>query len=401
MTKRILSVLLIVTMAFGSIVYIAPKEVKADYLWCNLNSKKKSIKVFWESRKKATKYEIYRAVAKDYNVNPKKSKFKKIKTIYNRKQDSYVDKKVKAKKYYAYYVKALKGKKTIATSYEWDNPRIENIGLSVPELESTTYKGCYKDQSSDVRLFVESSNTGYKWSNKIKFYRRDGNSKRFKAVKLQKDGGVHFYRDKNTQKGHTYYYKAKCYIKKKKKTTYSMASKVLKVTTYNYQAKYKVETITESGLYHGLTKNVVIKLSNASIYNGKSIIKSSSMEDFYAYYTVSEDMEYTYLREHEYYVYINLFSYDNNYWHQIPKQGVELKQDKPIYLQLEIKCREDFAPGYEDIDYKNQTIYFGGNNCEYKSSSLSATGFIDYYGPLTDQGRYSVIDFKKGTAYVK
>ena len=49
---------------------------------------------------------------------PKKSKFKKIKTIRNKYIKSYTDKKVKKGKFYAYYVKAIKGKKkVIADTY--------------------------------------------------------------------------------------------------------------------------------------------------------------------------------------------------------------------------------------------------------------------------------------------
>ena len=388
MNKKIASLLLITAMVLAS-VSITPKSVKASWWWNDIVSQKNSIKIKWKVKKKASKYEVYRAIAKDYNVMPKKSKFKKIKTIRNKYIKSYTDKKVKKGKFYAYYVKAIKGKKkVIADTYTKKYMQIKSKGISPPELECVKYKDCYKDLSSDVVIRFSDSCTGCSFSNNIKFYRKADHQKRYKPIKLTKETGYREWRDKNTLKGHTYYYKAKVYKKKKKKTTYSGYSVPIKITTYNYKAKYKIETITKTGVYkdRDYIQDVIVKLSDASIFNGTTVIKGTGI---YSSDYILVDDEFAYPLERMYDVHLDGYSYDNVNYRSIPEIGVEIKKNTPVYLKLYIKTRSG----------RVEDIYWGGNDCKYAKSFVESYQFIKYKGPLANSEGYSYFDFKKGVGF--
>ena len=79
--KKIVASLLVVTLVLTSIAF-APKKAQASSFYLNLNSTFKSVKVSWKKQKKAKKFSIYRVAVKDpYSVSPKRSKYKKIKTV--------------------------------------------------------------------------------------------------------------------------------------------------------------------------------------------------------------------------------------------------------------------------------------------------------------------------------
>ena len=165
--KKIVASLLVVTLALTSIAF-TPKKAQASRFYLNLNSTFKSVKVSWKKQKKAKKFNIYRVAVKDpYSVSPKRSKYKKIKTVKDKRK--YEDKKVKAGKLYAYYVDAVNKKgKVIATTYSKDSLECRGRALTKPEIGNGGYGEFGTNSKDELILYANVGWEGVR-SKKIKY----------------------------------------------------------------------------------------------------------------------------------------------------------------------------------------------------------------------------------------
>lgn len=392
--KRIIVSLLVMVMIITGISFVPQKVDAKGYVWCSTHPKKNSVQVKWDKVKKATKYVIYRASSKNYSADLKKSKFKKIKTIWNGKTKKYTDKKVKFNKYYAYYVKVYKGKKVYGDSYNNSSQDFACKGLSTPELYFNTNEDHFADNKYEIHFGLYDSNRGATFSKKFEFYRKQKGESKYKKISLKKVDSTEYY-DSNLTKGQTYYYKAKCYTKKGKKKKYSMFSETKAVFAGNYNAQYKVTTIRpESGQYNNVKNmDIVIKVDSMSTLNGKTILCQSG--DSYASYSVNTGGSGSNEQWHYYYAKVVGYSYNDKIYNAIPKKGIDLN-GKDTYLKISLKTRSDWG---NDEDYMNERIVFGGNNCEYASSYLDLSGLVTYYGP-GEPSSYCNLNLKTGKAFI-
>ena len=244
--KKLLASLMVLTMVF-SLITFTPTATEAKTFSQHLTANLKSITVSWKKVKGAQKYVVYRAKVKRTQDNPKKKKFKKIKTVYKRK---YTDKKVKKNKYYAYYVKAVKNGKTIKTTFNKNYMDHKCKGFEKATLLNAGYGESYQNSPTKLYLYADVGYNGYS-PKKIKFvfYRSvKGSKKKAKKMTLKKtkDG---IYYDKKVKAEKTYQYKCKAYVKKGEKKYYSKISKKVEIRAVNFHASYKIESLTAPWTY--------------------------------------------------------------------------------------------------------------------------------------------------------
>ncbi len=374
--KKIIVSLLVVVMIITGMSFTPQKVEAKKSWWSGAYQKKNSIQVKWDKYKKATKYEIYRASSKKYDTLLKKSKFKKIKTIRNRNTKKYTDKKIKFNSYYAYYVKVYKGKKVYADSYYKNSQDFVCKGLSAPELSISTNEDHFTNNKYEIHFDIYNTYRGATFSKNFEFYRKQKGDSKFKKISLKKVNSYEYY-DENLTKGRNYLYKVRCYTKKKnKKKQYSMFSDVKEVYAGNYYGQYNVKTINPaSGEYNTNYLETVIEVNSLSVLNGKTILKGDGGN---ASYQVNTGENGKNEKWHYYYAKVIGYSYDNNNYQSLPKQGIDLN-GKRTYLKISLRTRSDW--GKEDDDYMNERIIYGGNNCEYVDSYLDLSNYVTYYGP--------------------
>ena len=397
--KKILSITLALVFVI-SVISFTHKKVDAKSLYSYVNPKMNSIKITWDKKKKATKYVIYRAVSKEYEAYAKKNAYKKLKTV--RYKLSYIDKKVKKGKYYAYYVNAYKGKKLIGSSYDKDYTDFYNKGLNTPEIINGGYKDDFQ-KTYGIKIYLLRGNPGYKESKKIEIYRKvkgDKSFKKIKAKKVSKD--LDAWKDTGVRKGTTYIYKARTYItkkvKKKKKKIYSNFSKPIEVNAANYSAKYSITALTPSGVYEDVDfLRVRFVIRNTDPLNGRTVFRRNDSDYDRAEYYIQESYNSTGMDDHKYFINWDRYSYDNETYNTISKDGIELPKNKPLYIEAVLK-----NTGYtEDKDSRNRTIYFAGPDTEYYESGIYDYGtLINYYGPV-DGTTYVYFDIKNKTGYTE
>ena len=101
--------------------------------------------------------------------------------------------------------------------------------------------------------------------------------------------------------------------------------------------------------------------------------------------------------DHKYLINWDRYSYDNETYNTISKDGIELPKNRPLYIEAVLK-----NTGYtEDKDSRNRTIYFAGPDTEYYESGIYDYGtLINYYGPV-DGTTYVYFDIKNKTGYTE
>lgn len=238
--KKIICYLLTMALMIGTVasVEVAPVKAKTiDPPPYNLNATPtmKTVKLSWEKSNNVKKIIIYRAdITKKYKKNRfvklKKKSFKRIATL-SGKTSKMTDKKVKKKRYYAYYFKAVlkkkwDGKKTYC---DFDKKWCTKVytGLEKP----TVYVGGTDNyQNSEKHIYIKAYYDIGVEPKKIIIYRKGPNDKKFKKIKLKEgtdeDDNRFFYCDKNVVAMQTYKYKVRAYYKQGKKKYYSKYSKV-------------------------------------------------------------------------------------------------------------------------------------------------------------------------------
>lgn len=375
---------MVLTMVF-SLITFTPKATEAKTFSQHLTANLKSITVSWKKVKGAQKYVVYRAKVKRKQDDPKKKKFKKIKTVYKRK---YTDKKVKKNKYYAYYINAIKNGKVIKTTFNKYYMDHKCKGFEKATLLNAGYGENYQNSPKKLYLYADVGYNGYS-PKKIKFvfYRSvKGSKKKAKKMTLKKtkDG---IYYDKKVTAGKTYQYKCKAYVKKGKKKYYSKISKKVEIAAVNFHASYKIESLTAPWTY-GEELEAEFKLIKGDKNDGKTVFFNKIAEDIDNGYCCYEKKDTPEANQHRYSFQFVQYSYDGNDWKNIPNSGVELPSDKALYLKAKIAIR----PGSNEAK-----IIFAGNDPSYYYSAIESNGqLLKYYGPGTGEG-YANFNLIKGT----
>ena len=368
--KRIITTVLAITLICSSIVFVPnAAEAKTKRMNRDVTPRLKTIKVSWNKKFGAKKFIVYRLVTKtdgDFGENsfPKKKDFKKCKTVKNKK--SFIDKKVKKGKFYSYYIDALNKKgKVIATTWD-ESLDLVKIGMVTPRVSNLGYGEDYTNSAKKLYIDVMGADSGY-WPKKMGtiIYRKAKGAKKFKKIKkaYYKKAGSIDYVDKKVKPGTTYLYKARNFVKKGKKTHYSKYSKILEIGAVNFRAKYKVESLTKSGVYEGKSMTAIIKFSNAIKYNGSTY--------FYDKTIYRSDSK---MGEFEYSMTVKEYSYDNKTWVKKTNK-VKLPTNGALYLKVEL------TPIKEG---ENKIVYAGSDKTNYFSSYIDSSAgdhyFIEYDG---------------------
>ena len=402
----IVSIVLLMIALFASNlnsgVTIYAKKKTASY---TVTSYKKYIAVKW--KKKAVKYKIYRKdvtkLISEYRKGvpkskmPKEKKYKKIATVKGKK--SYKDKKAKSKRLYAYIVKGYnkRGKKVFST-YSKKKLKYSYVAKTeTPKLKHSEWnidRNIYaRDDINHIYIYVENSDTYYAFA-KYEFLRKEESTNKFVKVKLERADDKIFL-DKSVVPGKTYTYKVRMYLKNGKKKIYSKHSNEYTNSAYNRYGEYKIECLTKAGTYTS-PFDAIVKIENANAYNGKTIIypvkyqKDFVGDDIVRYYNEPDNWGYcTQVLE---------YSLNNEDWNSIPGTGLELSNNKPIYLKFNVVG-----------DDEGQNIKFNGSSISERSEfSEQYAGFIKYrqedYTRLLGESKvmYDVdFDLLKGTAFSK
>ena len=372
---------MVLTLA-TTVITFTPNNVQAKRFSSSLTANLKSITVTWKQAKGAQKYVVYRANVKRKDDTPKKSKFKKIKTLYTRK---YTDKKVKKNKYYAYYINAIKNGKVIKTTfnkYYMDN---KCKGFERAQLLNGGYGENHTNSCKKLYLYTDVGYNGY-MPKKIKyvFYRTVKGTKctaKKMYLKKTRDG---IYYDNKVNAGKTYQYRCKAYVKKGKKKYYSKISKMVEIPAVNFHASYKIESITKPGTY-GKELEAIFKISQAKKYDGTTVFFNKYSDEFDDAYCCYEKKD---TQEHRYDIQLIQYSEDGKNWKDIPNKGVELSSSKTLYLKAKITIKKDS---------KETSIIFAGNDSKYYYSAIESYGrLLEYNGPGNGEG-YANFDLIKGT----
>lgn len=243
--KKIICYLLTMALMIGMVASVEVAPVKAKTIDPPPYSiyaapTMKTVKLSWEKSNNVKKIIIYRAditkkYKKDRFVKLKKKSFKRIATL-SGKTTKMTDKKVKKKRYYAYYFKAVlkkkwDGKKTYCDfDKKWYTKAY--VGLEKPDLSCN---GTDEYRTNDKVVYLSVDSEFGVLPKKYLVYRKGENDKKYKKIKVKyqpnDDEKPYFYADKNVEANKTYKYKVKAYLKKGKKKYYSKFSKAVKVKT--------------------------------------------------------------------------------------------------------------------------------------------------------------------------
>ena len=377
---------MVLAVAF-SVITFTPNAVQAKRFKQHLTANLKSITVTWNKAKGANKYIVYRAKVKKNEDTPKKSKFKKIKTVYKRK---YTDKKAKKNKYYAYYIKAVKNGKVIKTTFNKDYMDHKCKGFEKAEILNAGYGENFTNSRKKLYLYADVGYDGYSPKHpKFIFYRKVKGSKcKFKKITLKKTKDSYVYYDNKVTPGKTYQYKCKAYAKKGKKKYYSKYSKTVEISAVNFHASYKIESLTKPGVYEQKELEAIFKVTKGNEYDGTTVFLNKVSEDIDNGYCCYEKKDTPEANQHRYSFQLTQYSTDGNTWTDIPDKGVELSSTKPLYLKAKIAITKDS---------KETSITFAGNDSKYYYSAIETNGnLLKYNGPGIGEG-FANFDLIKGT----
>lgn len=255
----------------------------------------------------------------------------------------------------------------------------------------TKHKYYYNGDSTVLELSAKIKKGGRKYKKlHFVFYYKNGK----KYYPIDKSVSGHFGKSKkfvteSVGEGYIGHYKVRAYIKKGKKKIYSKMSPVKNIFHGNYEAKYKIKSLTSAGVYKNAQYlDVVLKLTSSNKYNATTIIKNSSslieaskdwshknpldifMYD-YPVYGSSKKNSQGKVETKEYIIAVKEYSKDNKTWKTIPVSGVKLKKKKSIYIKATLINLN--YPDEPNIEYAGND---GKNYCE--SWFYASETFIDY-----------------------
>lgn len=384
--KKIISFICIVTLLISSIVMPANvKASKIDVFEVTAKPDINKITLRWENQEDVSYYKVYRVIQRYHYMSEKKKDYKCIATLTNDKTE-YVDKDVKRRKRYCYFIRGYKENgekdKIICTSYlDWD-PLSAVPGLDKPVIRGAGYSK--KNKTFKFRIVQETIErigmepTGYD------VYRKEVGKKQYKKIKVKKLG-KHKLADENAQRGKIYKYKVKSYLIVGKKKYYSKMSDVVTLDNTNYVGKFKVKLLYEKNKE---TSTLIFRLKSNNKYNANT--RFFQGEGVYLHQLTESDTE------GRYHVKLVQYSLDNKTWKNMPKKGVVLKAKETIYLKTDIydeesKNRLSVRFG-ENMPYESYMLLNGNDvsdPVEYKNSKYyteTSYDFVTGYGRSHQEG---------------
>ena len=306
----------------------------------------------WEKAKKATEYRIYRAKVVDYKIQ----KYKKIVTVKSGKT-TYVDKNLKANTYYAYIVKAFKGKTKIAFGEAYYSY------TGVPEASWYEYWYCDAPFSTDFVELCFSAENALK-PDGLEVFRKTKNTsyKKIATIKAKNTSGQYFaysYTDKKVKKNTKYYYKSRFYKTIGDKKVYGKFSEVGNRLTVNKSGTYtgKLESLTQEELIVSIT---------ADPDNGKTVINSGIL----SYHTAGYDVFDTEQG-------IRLISYSDNErnWTDFsPQKGVSVGPGQTVYLKLMPQEDQKISTEITDRACLSTDCDYNGFDCQFEFNLYNGYG---------------------------
>lgn len=353
--KKVIALMLAVMLVGATLLY-TPKTADAKVFNVKVTSQMNSIKLKWSKVKKASYYEVYRFTSKTYDRYISKSKYKKIATTGKRK---YVDKSVKKKKYYAYFVKAKNSRgKVVAKNFE-EYADYYCKGLDEVGLSKDSYDDAFHNDHKNIHLNIIEGSRGYLPKNiKYQVFRKEIGSKKFIKVKSKKlkDSWV----DQSVEPMKSYTYKVRSYVKKGKKTYYSKFSNTVTMKAVDYTADFDVRCLTPSGEYIGPSMEVNLRIKKTNKY-AEDVYLFKAIGDYYAIEKGKENDSYNC-----YSFAVSDYSLDKSNWNVISEKGLKLEYGKEYYIR-----------GYI-IAIDNKVVFAGSNNTKYAESIIGGESLMDY-----------------------
>lgn len=312
MKKRIICFLLVVIILcqMGGIQSPLQSKAAADLNLEVTVQSEKSVKLSWK-KKKNISVVIYRRT--------KNSKSKKIATVSSGK-NTYVDKKVKAKKDYTYEIYGYQNKKQVYYDY-WDVytgvVKTEWVDCQEVEAESTP-------QSITLRW---DKNIGIKPAG-FEIYRSE-NFDDFKKIKTL-NASAYEYIDKTVQAKHTYRYKIRALYKTNAgKKKYGAFSRITKHRAVYNQGKYEMQVIEEQNV----SPSAITVSFTSVVYNGDLTL------DFYDRWDVTckdRDKKVRYGCGH-----ISAYSTDGEHWKKSVGEKIRILEGETVYIRFCIVDEND------------------------------------------------------------
>lgn len=326
----------------------------------------KSIKLQWKKQKNVTSYVIYRCSANYRDVGEgglpdKKCKYKKIATV-SSKKTSYVDKSVKANKWYSYEIRGYRKKKEVARGKN-------HVYTVMSEVDWDEWQNRAKTTPNSIQL-------GWTRTNGIKpdgyeVYRADNHSD-FKKIQPKEEKGEMF--DKTVKPKQTYYYKVRGYYKNGEKKTYTAFSRVTKHQAVNYEGKYKVKRIKEQNV----SPSAITLEITSEEYNADLILDAKGEWGISCVKKDKSESGGTGL--------IEAYSTDGNHWKKPVGENVWIRGGETVSIRFQV-VNEDGKP----MDLTSMTsiqLYYADEDDEYDASEYGI------YEPLIEFDAIKDTSFK-------
>ncbi|MBR2189130.1 MAG: hypothetical protein IJ860_06965 [Eubacterium sp.] len=374
-----------VVLFAGVILSARPVSARAKRFNVTLKPAMTSIKVSWPKVKGAAKYRIYRADVTGVETGdekfPTQGEYRYIRTNKGSTSTSFVDQKLKKSRYYAYLVKVYDKKgRRIASTYADDVYSCACIGLGIPSLGNNGYGENHINTLKKLYLYISADYYGVNAKDiKADVFRKAAGEKQYKKIdSISLRDGAAEYTDKRVKSGKNYSYKTQLFCDSAGKTYRSKMSDKVSIPAVNFSAKYRVKCLTRACTSQNRLE-IVLRISNKNKFNGITTVLPKTKGYYDAnYYGQKENGEIA-----AYDFRFTAYSRDNVVWKKIPKGGVKLPAEKPLFLKGEILRREE------------DTIYFGGSTGK-ESMIISDGSMFRYDGPGVGD-TYVSLDLKKGT----
>lgn len=378
MGRRLLILMLAVITAASMVTALPAAEAsaasapKAKTLKYEIKPSMKSLTVSWKKQKQVSYYLIYRTeyrVSNYYDIEPvPMSKFKKIKKV-SGKKTSWTDKQVKKGRYYNYVIKGFRksgGKaKLVCNSFRPTATYYDSPGLMRPDLLDGGTGENYANSKDELYLYVQ-RDKGVRPEG-VEICRKAEGADKYERIKVKKmekgrfDAGADF-RDSSVKPGKTYYYKARTWVKKKGKKTYSPFSNAVCLQAVNLIGKYSARAMTAAGM----AEEFSVCLTSDK-YNGNLILKGGDGEDGPFYEAADGSKTYS-----EQKLSLVSWSRDNETWQEIPSEGLHVKAGQTLYLKFRFVSGSSWfqagSGGTSLIDFNCCNVsYIGTDNFGWSS----------------------------------
>ncbi len=359
-------------MIVTSIVF-TPKKVDAHYFYHVFTQEFDGVLIQWEKVDNAKEYRVYRLKVKanDYSEKSKKS-YKRIKTV---KDSKFFDEKMKSKTYYRYYIEAVNNEgEIICDSYEKYGGSTVRLFLESPDVEvikTSKKKILFK---VDSNIMMGPNEYTYTCKNKVRFaaYRKTKGAKKYKRIKTYYKKG--FLTDYKVKPEKRYRYIFKTYLIYKHKKYVGKKTNVVEAASVNNRPILKFESITSPQLFKNQKETeIIIKVSNASKYNGNTFFMTKSNKNLDDTYCVQERNAVGALNGYyRYPLVIKKYSRNNVNWSNIGENGIKLPKKKALYLKIQI--------GFDESKYdsSDKTIHYAGDDEHYYLSYFDFTRSLKY-----------------------